>query len=407
MTKLWTAAVAFVITMPVTGRSEDAIDDGRLIVVEAGPARRTATVVTWQCEAADAFALVDSRGNRISVQRLSQNVVAFRLAAPLEAGERAEFRVVMERSSPQPSQPTMNCKQTNGAVELDGPRGTILRYNTAVVGPPDGIDPIYRRSGHIHPVRTPTGRIVTEEFPADHPHQHGIFSAWVNTTFEGRNVDFWNQKAGTGTVEHVSIDRVVSGPLLAQFEATLHHVDISDSARPIPVVADRWVVTAYDQPSQEADYFLFDIDSRQVGIADSPLTINEYHYGGMAFRGAAEWFGQAEHDFLTSDGHTRANGNHTRPRWVCAHGLVEGMPCCITIMGHPENFRAPQPVRLHPDKPYFVFTPPVLGAFEIGRETVLECRYRYVVHDGRPQPELYERLWSDFADPPRASVKPQ
>ena len=64
-----------------------------------------------------------------------------------------------------------------------------LRYHTAAVPAPQGMDPIYNRSGYIHPVRTPSGIVVTGDFAADHPHQHALFGAWTKTKFAGHAVD--------------------------------------------------------------------------------------------------------------------------------------------------------------------------------------------------------------------------
>lgn len=278
-----------------------------------------------------------------------------------------------------------------------------LRYNLVVVEPPAGLDPVFRRSGHIHPVWTPGGRVVTDEFPADHPHQHGLFAAWVDTTFEGRHVDFWNQGGKTGTVEHVSLDDVTETDGYAEFIASLRHLDLSAPDGPTPALIEVWRVRAYAAESEKP--LVFDLESRQRCAGDSPLTLNEYHYGGMAFRGAGEWFRQKEHDFLTSEGKTRTNGNHSRPNWVCAHGLVGGTPCSVAVLCHPDNFRSPQPVRLHPDKPYFVFTPCVLGDFQISPGDEYVSRFRYVVHDGPPDRELYDVQWREYAGerPPAAT----
>lgn len=270
-----------------------------------------------------------------------------------------------------------------------------LRYNLAVVEPPAGVDPVFRRSGHIHPIWTPGGKIVTDEFPADHPHQHGLFAAWVNTTFEGRHVDFWNQGGKTGTVEHVSLDDVAETDAYAEFTATLRHLDLSAPDGAQPALIEVWRVRAYAADPDKP--LVFDLESRQRCAGESPLTLNEYHYGGMAFRGAAEWFRQKEHDFLTSEGKTRADGNHSRPNWVCAFGLVGGQPCAVAVLCHPDNFRSPQPVRLHPDKPYFVFTPPVLGEFQIRPGEEYVSRYRCVVHDGPPDRERYDAQWREYA----------
>ena len=74
------------------------------------------------------------------------------------------------------------------------------------------------------------------------------------------------------------------------------------------------------------------------------------------------------------------------------------------MMGHPDNFRFPQSVRLHPKKPYFCFAPMVEGQFAIepGKEYV--SRYRYSIHTGHPDARAANRLWHDYAQPPRVRV---
>ena len=37
-------------------------------------------------------------------------------------------------------------------------------------------------------------------------------------------------------------------------------------------------------------------------------------------------------------------------------GTIDGQEVGITILGHPDNFRAPQPMRLHPTEPFFCST---------------------------------------------------
>ena len=106
--------------------------------------------------------------------------------------------IVLAGSVAQAATPRFECRVTGKSIVLLQAGQRILQYNTAVVEPPEGAPAVYRRSGHIHPVWTPSGKIVTSEFPADHLHQHGIFRAWVRTTFDGRKIDFWNQKAETG-----------------------------------------------------------------------------------------------------------------------------------------------------------------------------------------------------------------
>ena len=86
------------------------------------------------------------------------------------------------------------------------------------------------------------------------------------------------------------------------------------------------------------------------------------------------------------------------------HGNIDDKPAGITLMCHPGNFRAPQPVRLHPHKPYFCFAPMQLGDFEINLGRTYTSRYRFYAHSGPAKAEQSERLWQDYAEPPKARV---
>jgi hypothetical protein len=70
----------------------------------------------------------------------------------------------------------------------------------------------------------------------------------------------------------------------------------------------------------------------------------------------------------------------------------------------PANFRFPQPVRLHPWIPYFCYAPSVPDSFTIEPGKPYVSRYRFCVHDGKPDAQLLERLWRDYADPPKVRV---
>jgi Methane oxygenase PmoA len=306
----------------------------------------------------------------------------------------------------------------------------VLTYHAAITRPPAGIDPVFARGGFLHPLQTPSGAVVTDDFPPDHAHQHGVFFAWVNTTFEGRHVDFWNQKTRTGRVEPDTAAAyetdVSGGPVFGELLATLRHDDLTAPANPriqilgkdvTPpepklVLREEWLILVYDLDGM----FVVDFQSAQH-IDHHPLLINKYHYGGFGLRGNRAWLDptvtgddapdpakSAASDFLTSDGKRRSDGNHTRPRWVDLSGRVNGKFAGVTVLDDPSNFRFPQPVRLHPNKPYFCFAPMVEDAFtlQVGKPYV--SRYRLLLHDGPPDKEAIERAWRDYAEPPEVRV---
>jgi hypothetical protein len=76
----------------------------------------------------------------------------------------------------------------------------------------------------------------------------------------------------------------------------------------------------------------------------------------------------------------------------------------LLVMGHPSNFRANQPVRLHPDKPYFCFAPMITGSFTISREQPFTSRYRFLIFDGENNDDATERVWTDYAEPPDVRI---
>jgi hypothetical protein len=150
---------------------------------------------------------------------------------------------------------------------------------------------------------------------------------------------------------------------------------------------------------------LFDWQSTQTCASDSPLVLPQYHYGGLGLRGHRQWDGKNNSQFLTSEGKDRANGNGTPARWFSLSGKVDGKPAYVAVLCAPDNFRAPQPVRLHPSEPFACYAPQTNGAMRIEPGKPYVMRYRFVVADGQPDKAELERLWNDYAKPPGVTVK--
>lgn len=294
--------------------------------------------------------------------------------------------------------------ETESEITIYRGRDRVLVYNKVSPPLPEGMDTNYRRSGFLHPVLSPAGRVVTATFPFDHPHQHGVFSAWVNTQYGDRKVDFWNLVGGTGRVLHERVDRKFADEKTLGFEVDLLHRATQSPA--IDVLRERWKITVSDVK----DGYCFDLESTQTALTDTPLVIEKYHYGGMAFRGPVGWLHPNDSglkkaeaiatepsDFLNDLGSERRKGNHERANWVALHGEIDGKTVSVTVLGHPGNLRAPQAARLHPTKPYFCYTPCVGSAFSITKENPLSARYRYIVTDAAPDSSWLNEQWATFA----------
>lgn len=272
--------------------------------------------------------------------------------------------------------------------------------------PRTNIAPEFRRGGYIHPLLTLSGRAVTDDYPPNHIHHHGVWWAWTKTEFQGREPDFWNMGQKKGRGEFVGIDHTWSGPVHSGFKARHRFVDLT-APTPVTALNDEWEVRIYPATADDK-LWMFDLVSTQTTATEAPLKLPEYHYGGLGFRGNWAWNGKDKCFFLTSEGETdREKGNFTRGRWCAIWGNVDGQPAGVTILGSPQNFGAPQPMRLHPSEPFFCYAPQQLGPMEIVPGKPYVSRYRFLVHDGPPDKELIEHFWQEFADPPRVEVIPR
>jgi len=163
-------------------------------------------------------------------------------------------------------------KETEEKISIEQNGTVVLTYNKKSPPAPPGIKAIYERSGCLHPIGSPKGRMVTQMFPADHAHQHGFFSAWVNTTYNGEKVDFWNLAGGSGRVLHERVASRFDGKERTGFEVDLLHRAVGEPA--VDVLRERWKVTVYPT---EGTYHCFDLETKQTALTDKPLIINQYH----------------------------------------------------------------------------------------------------------------------------------
>ena len=314
-------------------------------------------------------------------------------------------------SSPPVDSAALAVTHTAKTIAISRGAVTVLVYNKQSPVIPDGVDTVYRRSGFLHPVNSPAGRVVTGVFPADHRHQNGVFSAWTKTSWNGRKIDFWNLGDRTGRVLHHRITGTFCDDMSAGFEVELVHRGVEEPATDI--LLEHWKVTV--RPT-DGSFHCFDLETIQAALTEFPLTVHQYRYGGIALRGSVTWQHpkhrgendgeetasepQGAFEFLNDHGSDVIQGNHEKARWVSLIGDVDGNPVSITVLSHSENFRAPQTARLYPSKPYFCFAPCVEGPFVIDRVHPYHARYRYLITDETPDADWLNQQWQNWCGSP-------
>lgn len=377
------------------------------ITVTAGGIDRNESVVSVtfpDSVAPGVYTLEDGSGNTIPIQ-VNQHNTGWFIIKNLSASGSKTY-VFSEDPISSTGESDINYTSDDNTFTFRKAGDPVLSYYYRSNNPPDELDGRYKRAGYIHPAYTPNGVPLTNHLDTKlHPHHYGIWSAWTKTKFQGRSPDFWNQQDETGRVDHVdSLQNIWKGPVYGGLKAKNHFVDVSGSA-PVIALNEEWKTKIYNiSGSDNQHYNLFDLKLTHTTNTGQPLTLPTYHYGGMAFRGHQQWDDPENISVLTSKGLNRSEANETRARWVHIGGQINGKQVGVAILSHPDNFRAPQPIRVHPETPYIVFAPMQLGDFKIRPGSPYVMRYRFVTYDGEPDVEALNHLWNDYAYPPNVTV---
>lgn len=334
---------------------------------------------------------------RIQAQLLDSVTMLVQIDAEFAQGP-INYSIIPVKSSS--SNLKIATKENGLAVEFnDHP---ILFYHTKEAIPPPDSSAFYRRSGFIHPLYSPSGKILTDDFPVGHAHQHAIFTAWASTRFRTESIDFWNQHQKKGTVEHVAVEKIQEGPLASQIWITLSH----KSHQFGEVLKETWTLTIY--PSGKL--YAFDLQSVQQNTSSDTLFLKKYHYGGLAIRGSAQWNHEDSARFkgnwkiVTSEGIKDSSANATRARWVMADGPLDQSTAGVVVFNHPANFRYPQTIRVHPTMPYWAYAPVADGEFYIPPGGTYRSKFRFYTFDGQLRSTEVEDLFNAWHQPIKGSI---
>ncbi len=387
--------------LAVAALGATAADKSLTITVSAGNFDRHNTLVSFQLPAADSsFATIyDDKQNPRPLQ-VDADGRAWFVVGNLPKGTTATY-VLATRPAVPPA--LIQSKREKTSLTFSRAAIPLLTYQAEPSAlPRTDIPEVFQRGTYIHPVYTLTGKVVTDHYPPNHMHQDGIFMAWTQTEFQGRRPDFWNLKDKKGRVEFAGLGKTWNGPVHGGFISSNRFVDLT-SGQPIVVLNETWNLKVFALPAKAG--WIFDLTSIQRCAGSDPLKLPKYIYGGFGYRGNWAWNGEGKCQFLTSEGITdRIKGNDSTARWCDIWGLLNGAEAGIAVLGHPQNFRAPQPVRLHPNEPYFSFAPQIAGPFEITPGQDYISRFRFYVHDGKPDAAEIDRIWNDYANPPEVKI---
>ena len=290
----------------------------------------------------------------------------------------------------------------------------LFQYHYGFVSRPELQNENFTRNAYIHPIWTPSGRVITDDWAGKDKHWHhrGLFFAWTKTEINGEHHDFWNLGEGTGKPFFVRIVEKFSdgSGFVAEHEWKTGSGAKTNATYSAVVLREKWTVHVVDLlPAKDASAgnlprgYIFDWTTRQEALV--AIHLPAYRYGAVGFRGSPEWQAKtAPYDIVTDAGNNRKTGDAKPTRWWHMQGQLGadaagagGVTAGFAMFDAPTNRNFPEPIRLNPDIPYCGFFPFRHEEFTLQPGQPLELRYRCVVHDGSVAPEELEQLWRVWA----------
>jgi hypothetical protein len=298
----------------------------------------------------------------------------------------------------------MKITQTGESLTLSRDDKLILKYHTATVMPPEGVDTAYQRSGFIHPLWSPDGEVLTRIQPPDHYHHYGIWAPWTKTHIGNREVDFWNLAKKLGTVRFTGISGIIEGALFCEFKVKQEHIDFGSDADEQVAINEELSVRAWNIGDGA---WMIDYTSEQSTPLDSGILLDAYRYGGgLGFRATEKWT-KNNCSVLTSEGKTRKDADGTKARWCRVEGESTTGRSGVVFMDNPQNREFPEPMRVWPlntnknrGDMFFDYCPIRHKSWRFEKGETCRLKYRLYVFDGSINNNKAEVLWQAFGNPP-------
>ena len=167
------------------------------------------------------------------------------------------------------------------SVRLNDGDKPVLVYNHGVItgkNVPENNHERYR-SCYVHPVWGIDGEVLTDDFPKDHVHHHGLFWAWPHVKIAGHHYDLWTY--GDIHDEFVRWICRQSGPV-----AALLAVENGWFVGAKKVMIERVWLRSY---AVSNDARVLDLEFTWIPV-DRPITLrsSDNSYGGLAMRFAVK-----------------------------------------------------------------------------------------------------------------------
>lgn len=188
------------------------------------------------------------------------------------------------------------------------------------------MDPKFRP--YLHPVRDPAGRVVlTDDRPADHPWQHGIFTGFHQVN----GFNYW--KEDQGRQRFVKLLDLKEAPERVDWRALVEWVDPAGKV----VVEEENGITIHAPESTDAYIIDFELLLR---AKNERVNFGKFFVGGLAVR--MPWDqGNPRQTHLNSNGLRGRDCEQKRAEWCNVERPFGGQWFGVAVFDHPKNANHP------------------------------------------------------------------
>ncbi len=320
----------------------------------------------------------------------SQRGMLWWLMPPGEKGQR-RFRlgVAPQRA---PAAITAAYDEVRQWVDVAEGETPVLRYSHGTVPVPEGVPEKYSRGDYISRLYGPNGELLTDDYPADHPHHRAVGWSWPVTRWGDEVRDIW---AVVGVwARPVAMRRADSGPVVAVIEAE----SVWKWGDRDPIVREEVAICAF---RQHAGNRFVDVEVRLTALADAVAIGGrpKAGYGGFGMRAAP-----VEQQKILA--HADPVGASTRRAWLDYSGLFAGgkQRNGVAILESIGNPAYPSDLHQYPNINYVMPAFPGPREVPLSKETPLVLRHRLWIHAGDADEATLADVWAAYAKPPCATV---
>jgi len=254
----------------------------------------------------------------------------------------------------------------------------------------------FARAHYVHPLIGPRGEILTEDSPADHPHQHGLYWAWHQVYVGDQRVgDGWIQEDISWNVRDVEVLEGVASSALRAHVSWLSPQYLSADVEHEPFVDETATFRVFPRADGQRQ---IDVTIELRALVDSVRiggSEDEKGYGGFSARIRLP----QDIRFVGRAGAVQPQNTAVEAgEWLDMSATFgEQGPTGLAILQHPSNPGYPQPWILRNADSMQNVKWPGADPVVLPLDEPITLRYRLILHDGLVDAATLEELHAQYA----------